>query len=133
MVSNKAMSIANTDASGINKLANGKPPVPAKQRVKQCTIHVNLKTWVCRAVRETMLRVECSRVLNGAAHFSNSLFYLEILYTRASNEDTSSSFLQRRHCPSLHSPWSLELPAFNLLLERKEKSCIHAPFSLRPQ
>lgn len=42
MVSNKAMSIANTDASVINKLANGKPPVPAKQRVKQRTIHVNL-------------------------------------------------------------------------------------------
>lgn len=43
MVSNKAMSIANTDASVINKLANGKPPVPAKQRMKQFTIHVNLK------------------------------------------------------------------------------------------
>lgn len=111
MVSKKAMSIANTDASVINKLANGKPPVPAKQRVKQRTIHVNLETWVCGAVRETMLSVECSIVLNGAAHFSNYL-YFEILYTRASNEDTSSSFLQRRRRPSLHSPWSLGAACF---------------------
>lgn len=60
MVSNKAMSIANTDASVINKLANGKPPVPAKQRIKQFTIHVNLKTWNCGAVREMTPGVECS-------------------------------------------------------------------------
>ena len=45
MVSNKAMSIANTDASVINKLANCKPPVLAKQKRKQFNIHVNLKTW----------------------------------------------------------------------------------------
>jgi hypothetical protein len=107
MVSNKAMSIANTDASVINKLANGKPPVPAKQRMTQFTIHVNLKTWNCGAVRKTMLKVECSIVLNGAAHFSNYFFYFEILYTRASNEDRSSHFRPRRHCPSLHIPWSL--------------------------
>lgn len=31
----------------------------------------------------------------------------------------------------LHGAW--ELPAFNLLLERKEKSGKHAPFSLRLQ
>lgn len=45
MVSNKAMSIANTEASVINKLANCKPPVLAKQKMKQFNIHVNLKTW----------------------------------------------------------------------------------------
>lgn len=55
MVSNKAMSIANTDASVINKLANCKPPVLAKQRMTQFNIHVNLKTWNCGAVWETMV------------------------------------------------------------------------------
>lgn len=50
MVSNKAMSIANTDVSVINKLANCKPPVPAKQRVKPFTVHV-LGNMELRAVR----------------------------------------------------------------------------------
>lgn len=45
MVSNKAMSIANTEAFVINKLANCKPPVLAKKKMKQFNIHVNLKTW----------------------------------------------------------------------------------------
>lgn len=61
------MSIANTEASVINKLANCKPPVLAKQKMKQFNIHVNLKTWKtrnCGAVRETMVKVECSIVLN---------------------------------------------------------------------
>lgn len=84
MVSNKAMSIANTDASVINKLANCKPPVLAKQKMKQFNIHVNLKTWKtqnCGAVRETMVKIGCSIVSNGAVHFSNYFYYFEILYT----------------------------------------------------
>lgn len=78
------MSIANTEASVINKLANCKPPVLAKQKMKQFNIHVNLKTWKtrnCGAVRETMVKVGCSIVLNGAMHFSNYVYYFEILYT----------------------------------------------------
>lgn len=112
MVSNKAMSTANTNASMINKLANCKPPVLAKQRMKRFNIHVNLKTWNCGAVRETMAKVGCSIEWNGAMHFSNYFYYFEILYTRASNEDMSSSFLQRRHCPSLHVPRSLGAACF---------------------
>lgn len=49
------------------------------------------------------------------------LFLFEILYTRASNEDMSLSFLQRRHCPSLQVPWSLGAACFQFTIGKKRK------------
>lgn len=118
MVSNKAMSTANTDASMINKLANCKPPVLAKQRMKWFNIHVNLKTWNCGAVRKTMVKVGCSIVWT-------ILLLLNALHQgfkrRHELEFSSSKTLSFIACSTESGSCLL------FIYYWKENSCIHAP------
>lgn len=44
--------------------------------------------------QKKMLKVGGSIVLNSAMHFSNYFYYFDILYTRASNKNTSLIFFQ---------------------------------------
>lgn len=73
----------------LNKLADCKPPVLAKQRMKQFNMHVNEDVVVERQVGKKVFNVGCSIVINSDMHFSNYFYYFKILYTRASNKNMS--------------------------------------------